>query len=426
MKTAVDAMYDVNNVIPTPFVDFLCKEDKQGNEHPIPCQENVIRAVRSFHIVRFDTFKQKYEIRENNKWVVREDHHDIDIHSKMSNRFQFLCKQGVGMVREALTMIGYENAYDSAQDYINGLLWDEVPRLDSWLHNTYHVEDNEYHRKIGSNWVKGLVKRILVPGSKFDYALLLQGPQGIKKSTSLLAIAGDKYHVEFTDLSVKEFQQDIQGKLIVEFSEGAVFKKSEQETLKSILTRQQDTYRPPYARASRDFPRRCVFAVTANNDEILKDDTGNRRWWVVLLPNEDANVEWLVENRNQLFAEARHRLIELKESTWEIPIDILKNNQEQVRQHEQDEDIFKKWYMGLMAETKNEGVTARQAYCGVYQPRNRDGYLIDSDSVSINKKIEMSITRVFKHLGLHKKRLQQAGYRENTWFPKEPLPADYF
>lgn len=422
---STDALYDIENVIPTPFVDFLCVVDKNGNEHPIPCQENVIRALRSFHLVRYDTFKNKYEIKENNVWVIREDYHDIRLHSRMSNNYNFLCKQGIGTVRDAITLVGAENTYDSAQDYINGLEWDKTPRLDSWISKTYHVEDNEYHQAVGSNWLKGLVKRILYPGSKFDYALLLQGPQGIKKSTSLLAIASDKYHVEFTDIKVKEFQQDIQGKLIVEFSEGAVFKKSEQETLKSILTRQQDTYRPPYARASRDFPRRCVFAVTANNDEILKDDTGNRRWWVVLVPDQEADVKWLSENRNQLFAEARYRLVELEETTWEIPDTALRTNQETVRQREENEDIIRKWYESLMPQTKNEGVTVRKAYCDVFTPTDREGHLMDEDHVSINIKTSMSIARIFKHIGLVKRRIQKEGERESAWFPKETLPSDY-
>lgn len=422
MKTK-EPMYDVDAVIPSPYVDFLCVQDGKGNEKPVPCQENVLRAIRSFHVVRYDMFKNKYEIKENDTWTIREDHHDIRLHSRMSNNFSFLCKQGLGTVRDAITLIGAENAYDSAQDWVNSLEWDGTPRLDSWLHTVYHVDDNEYHRAIGSNWFKGLVKRILHPGSKFDYALLLQGKQGIKKSTSLLSIASEKYHVEFTDLNVKEFQQDIQGKLIVEFSEGAVFRKSDQETLKSILTRQQDTYRPPYARASRDFPRRCVFAVTANNDEILKDDTGNRRWWVVILPDEEANTDWLTENRNQLFAEARHRLVELKEKTWEVPTDALADSQESVRQREENEDIIRKWYEGLLPSTKNNGVTVRQAYCGVFTPTDREGHLMHEDNVNINMKTSLSIARVLKHMGLVKGRRQNSGERERAWFPQEQLPV---
>jgi len=406
--------------IPSPYVDFLSTVNSEGKENIIPCQENVTRAIRSMRSVRFDSFKQKYEIKRSESWEAREDYHDMELHSQMSVSFPFLAKQGIGAVCDAITLVGSENTYDSAQDYVTALTWDEVPRLDTWLHNTYHVDDNAYHTAIGANWWKGMVKRIMYPGCKFDYALLLQGAQGVKKSTSLLTISGQKYHTEFTDLKVKDFQQDIQGKFIVEFSEGAVFTKSDQESLKSIITRQQDTYRPPYAKASRDFPRRCVFAVTANNDEILKDETGNRRWWVVVMPDKEADIDWLEENRDQLFAEAYHRLMNLKESTWEVPTDALIEQQESVRMREQNEDIFTKWYNNLYGETKNAGVTVRQAYCGVFDPRNKEGEMINPDTINIDKKTEMTIARTFKHMGLIKTRTQAEGRRTQVWVPKTP------
>jgi len=207
----------------------------------------------------------------------------------------------------------------------------------------------------------------------------------------------------------------------VEFSEGAVFTKSDQETLKSIVTRQQDTYRPPYARASKDFPRRCVFAVTANNDEILKDDTGNRRWWVVFLPDQDADLDWLQETRDQLYAEAYHRVMTLKESVWEIPADSLKTHQDQARMREQNEDIYELWYRGLSDQEKAQGVTARQAYCAVIEPRDKNGDPIDENHVNIEKRVEMTITRIFKHLGLKKHRLGRGDTREIRWCATDPL-----
>lgn len=407
--------------IKTPPLEFLCITNKDGEEKVIPCAENVYRAIRSFNVIRYDSFKAQFEIRISDTWHKREDHHDIQIHSRLAQRFPFLCKQGTGVVRDAISLVGAENTYDSAQDYIQSLVWDETPRIDTWLHKTYKVADTPYHRAVGSNWIKGLIKRIMHPGCKFDYALLLQGAQGVKKSTSLLTLAGEKNHCEFTELKGKEFEQNIQGKLIVEFSEGAVFTKSDQESLKSIITRQQDTYRPPYARASKDFPRRCVFAVTANNDEILKDETGNRRWWVVFVPNEEADIEWLEANREQMFAEARHRVIDLKETTWEVPKDELARMQEQVRMHEQDEDIFNKWYRGLSDAVRANGVTVRQAYCDVFKPCDKNGDRLNEDSVSIHKKVEMSIARTFRHLKLEKQRAQQGGDRSIRWFPCDPL-----
>lgn len=414
---------ETDTSLPADVVDFLCNTNKNGEEIPIKCTENVVRAVRSMNLVRYDRFKNRYEVRVGDEWETRKDHHDISIYSQMSEQFRFLSSYSVSAVRDAITLVASEQEYDSAQEWLASLTWDQTPRLDTWLHEVFHVEDNKYHRAIGSNWLKGLAKRIMRPGCKFDYALVLHGAQGIRKSTALLTIAGEKNHAEFTELRTREFQQDIQGKLVVEFSEAAVFRKNDQETLKSIVTRQQDTYRPPYARASVDFLRRCVFAVTANNDEILKDDTGNRRWWVVLCPKKTANTTWLEENREQLFAEAYYR-VQQGESVHEVPEDVLTEQHEKLRMTEENEDVFLRWWRNTTDNQRANGVTVRQAYCDVFEPRDRNGDRISPDNVSIPKRTEMAIARIFAHLKLEKNRVRTEKGQETRWFQPNAL-QDY-
>src|ERR1019366_5023328 len=112
----------------------------------------------------------------------------------------------------------------------------------------------------------------------------------------------------------KDFFMQFQGKLFVEFSEGETLNRTETKKMKAIITTQFDRYRPPFGRSSQDFPRRCVFAMTTNQEEYLKDETGNRRWLPVRLVKKTADTEWLAENREQIFAEAYHRVITLKET----------------------------------------------------------------------------------------------------------------
>lgn len=152
---------------PSDLVDFLCTKNKDGDARPIPCHENVLRAVRSFRRVRYNSFNCRYEICTGDTWETREDHHDIQIHSQVSTKFPFLAKQPIGAIRDAITLVGSENNYDSMQDFMRSLTWDQTPRLDTWLHKTYHVEDNEYYTQIGANWIKGLVSRVMFPGNKF-------------------------------------------------------------------------------------------------------------------------------------------------------------------------------------------------------------------------------------------------------------------
>jgi hypothetical protein len=400
----------------TPHVDFIT--NAKGDA--IPCATNVSRVVAGYECVRYDTFLQKYEIKINGKWEQRRDSHDIEIKDRVSQDYPFLATQGLSAVQNAITKIGVQNSYDSMQTWLTSLKWDGVSRIDGWLHHAFHVENNEYHTSIGANWMKGLVKRIMVPGCKFDYALILQGKQGAKKSTALLTIAGENKHIEFTDMKVREFQQEINGKLVVEFAEAAVFRKSDQETLKSIITRQSETYRPPYARNAEDFPRRCVFAVTANNNEILKDETGNRRWWVVQCGENEADIEWLKLNRDQLFAEAYVRAIEKNETTWEVPADALAEAHEGVRVKEENEDLYMEWWKNLFDQDKAKGVTTRQAYTMVFPRRDKYGEILAHQEIEIKKSTEMSIARFFKVvLKLESRRVRYNGILQTRWFVPE-------
>jgi hypothetical protein len=224
-------------------------------------------------------------------------------------------------------------------------------------------------------------------------------------------------------MKVREFQQEINGKLIVEFAEAAVFRKSDQETLKSIVTRQTETYRPPYARNAEDFPRRCVFAVTANNDEILKDETGNRRWWVVQCGNNEADIEWLRVNREQIFAEAYIRAIEKKETTWEVPEDALEQMHSNVRVREENEDMYLEWWKNLSDQDKARGVTTRQAYTMVFPRRDKYGEVLAHQDIEIKKSTEMSIARFLKVvLKLESRRVRYSGILQTRWFvPDMPV-----
>ena len=110
---------ELGGVLP---IEFIYTTDAKGNERPISCQENVTRVVRSLNRVRFDTFKNKYEMKNGDVWEVRDDHHDIELHSELSKLHTFLAKQGIGAVRDAITLVGHENSYDSAQGYVQSLV----------------------------------------------------------------------------------------------------------------------------------------------------------------------------------------------------------------------------------------------------------------------------------------------------------------
>jgi predicted P-loop ATPase len=320
------------------------------------------------------------------------------------------------MVYDAIMKVSKENQYDSAADFIKNLQWDGTPRLDTWLMKTYGTPDDAYHRAVGANWLKGLVKRIIVPGCKFDFVLVLEGKQGSRKSTSL-AILGGEWHVETTmSTDTKDFFMQFQGKAIVEFSEGETLSRTEVKRMKAIITMQSDKFRPPYGRVSLDFPRRCVFAMTTNQDEYLKDETGNRRWLPVTVRIPQANTEWLAENRNQLFAEAYYRAIGLNETVYEFPETETLLEQHKRRIEDPNLDAVMDWYHNkLYDHDRAAGITTYQ----VVRDALHNGFF----SRPMTKFEEATVVDILKNfMNLERRRMMINGKRSIRWFdPKQPV-----
>ncbi len=339
--------------------------------------------------LRYDVFKNVFEIRIKDKWRGLEDNDAVKIQTKISILFPFFGKVGKDMIYDAIIKVSKEHEIDSASDFIRSLKWDGTARLDSWLHHTYGVADDTYHRAVASNWVKGLIKRIIEPGCKFDYVLVLEGPQGTKKSTSLHILGGD-WHIE-TAMSTdsKDFFMQFCGKAIVEFSEGETLSRTEVKRMKAIITMQSDKYRPPYERVSQDFPRRCIFAMTTNQSEYLKDETGNRRWLPVTVVLPEANIEWLEQNRDQIFAEAYERVIVKKEKIYEFPREETEAAQNDRMIRYENEELVVNWYTEKLNDLQRfTGITIHQVY--------RDALNGGMSTRPLDKYTEMRIAHVLK------------------------------
>lgn len=245
---------------------------------------------------------------------------------------------GYEMVQRHMHSWAKKNARDPLKDYLNELKWDGKPRIDTWLTYYASAQDTAYTRVVGRKFMLGAAVRALMPGSKVDYMLVLEGIQGIGKSTLGRVLFGDKYFTDqIADVRNKEGSISLQGMWCIEVAEMDKFSRVEANAVKSFLTHTEDRYRPHYGRHVVSRPRRCVFLGTINPDGTgyLRDQTGNRRFLPVTV--ESIDLDAIAEDRDQLWAEAAFA-IKSGEKWWLAAEEELLATSEQ--EERVDEDVW--------------------------------------------------------------------------------------
>lgn len=214
---------------------------------------------------------------------------------------------GKDHVRDAATSLCIQNTHHPVRDYLKGLSWDGVPRLDQWLSDYLGAEKTPLNAAIGPIILIAAVRRVRQPGTKFDTIAVLEGQQGTGKSQALALLAG---HGNFSDQDILALDQKSQmeamvGVWLFELGELEGLSRADTTKVKAFASRSADKARPAYGRFTETWPRQCIFIGTTNDDRYLRDVTGNRRFWPIRTGEIDLNQ--LAFDRDQLWAEAAVR-----------------------------------------------------------------------------------------------------------------------
>ncbi|MCD8372017.1 MAG: virulence-associated E family protein, partial [Clostridia bacterium] len=184
-------------------------------------------------------------------------------------------------IDSALDVHATQHAFNEVQDYINGLKWDGVERLDTLFIDYLGAQDTEYNRAVCRKCFTAAIARAMEPGCKYDNMLILAGPQGIGKSTLLDKMSCGWFNDSIRTFEGKEASELLQGVWLVEISELDAFRRTDVARIKQFLSLRADRYRAAYGRHVKEVSRCCVFFGTTNTAEFLQDTTGNRRFWPV-------------------------------------------------------------------------------------------------------------------------------------------------
>lgn len=205
---------------------------------------------------------------------------------------------------QAVEAVAKANRFHPVREYLESLTWDGTHRLATWLNTYLGVEPSPYASAVGSRWMISAVARIFAPGSKADTCLILEGPQGIKKSTALRVLAEPWFAEEIAELGSKDASMQLQGVWIVEIAELESMTRADVGRVKDFMGHLTDRFRPPYGQRTIKVPRQCVFAGSVNHSTYLRDETGGRRFWPVDCKAPVIDVDGLTTVRDQLWAEA--------------------------------------------------------------------------------------------------------------------------
>ena len=214
--------------------------------------------------------------------------------------------------KDAVLAVAASRSYHPIEEYLDGLpQWDGHSRVDTLLADYFGAVDSGYTRAIMRKTLVAAVARIYRPGTKFDSVLILNGPQGIGKSTFFSKLAGEWFSdsLTLTEMRDKTGAEKLQGFWLLELGELAGMRKADVETVKSFISRVDDKYRASYGFSVENHPRQCVIVGSTNSETgFLRDITGNRRFWPVSVSGECAKKPWSLSQAevDQIWAEALH------------------------------------------------------------------------------------------------------------------------
>lgn len=285
--------------------------DKQGKIKDT--LDNIVLIIRNdseLESIAFNKHRDGIDAREGLPWEQMKggwnDSDNAALKVYLSNKYGIYSPT---KTKDAILAVAAERSYHPIKEYLDHLPeWDGIDRVETLLIDYFNATDNSYTRAVTRKMMVAAVARIYHPGTKFDSVLILNGPQGIGKSTFFAKLAGDWFSdsLTLTDMKDKAGPEKLQGYWILELGELAGMRKTDVEVVKSFISRSDDKYRASYGVNVESHPRQCIIVGSTNAESgFLRDITGNRRFWPVRISGDGKRRAWQmsVYDVEQIWAE---------------------------------------------------------------------------------------------------------------------------
>lgn len=243
---------------------------------------------------------------------------------------------GKDKIKDAKDAILTRHRMHPIREYLNGLVWDGTPRLEKLIIDYIGAEDTPLNRAMTRKHFAAAVARIMHPGCKYDYCLIVAGAEGIGKSTLFSIMGGDWFNDSLVTTEGKSGMEQLRCGWVIELAELSSIKRSDVEQVKNYISRRDDIYRAAYGTVVEKHPRQCVFCGTTNETYFLKGETGNRRFWVIQAEPalRKYGFDDIKADRNQLWAEA----VEYWRRGEKLYLDANLETEARKRQQEHNDD----------------------------------------------------------------------------------------
>lgn len=370
---------------------------------PIANLSNVVRILEGepmFHKnIWFDEFYLLARAYSHGKIIDLDENYLLNLRLNIQRNYG-ITRITAADVRDAVALTAKRVIKNEPKDWMESLVWDDTPRIETFFIDCAGAPDSVYIRAASKNFWISMAARVYDPGCLMRTMVVLKGKQWTGKSTIFATIGGKWYAEVLENIHGNNFLQSLNGHIIMEFSDLSGFVRADINRIKQIVSCRKDTYRAPYDRVPATHPRQCVFTATTNDEEFLRDDTGNTRFWPI--ETGEISIPKITETRDQLFAEAVN-LYKSGADWYKMP-EETEIHQEKYRSADEWEEIIADYMVGKQQITGREiAVNCLRIEVG-----------------KLDKSIQIRIGRIMGVLGFRRKVVRDGNSIVRVWEPNNP------